>query len=110
MEEKLKLGKLAILANLVLGGVIVFLLIGIVYLSFRSSMYVTNELNMYYAFLIGCLLLYGISLFWRDQWKVQFALITISVGVALFFAEIFLEVKHLYGREATEYHRLLVRG
>ncbi len=57
MEEKLKPGKLAILANLVLGGVIVFLLVGIVYLSLRSSRYVTNELSMYYAFLIGCLLL-----------------------------------------------------
>jgi len=83
-------------ANAILGGAVAFSVLVLIYSIAKSSGWVTDPweagINRFHIVAMLGMLFFGATLFLRETWKINFALITVSTGLAIYLAEIIVFV------------------
>jgi len=77
-------------ANIVLVVVLLCCVILFIYTAHRNSFHLSRAVNTYYVAAAAGILLFSFALRWRTEVKVNFAMVILAVGVAVYLAEFLL--------------------
>ena len=87
-EKNWILSKSPFLANGVLSSALLFFFLALLYTLFLSNLEELRWKLLYSAVFLGGLVLYGISLACPREWKVNFALLNISLFLSVYMSEV----------------------